>query len=61
MRTITSAAGSIVSMSPAASLPFVTAIGVVQARRMTRLRRLAVTDPADADLARTIRAGGRWP
>jgi hypothetical protein len=41
----------------AASLPFVTAIGVVQARRMTMLRRLAVTDPADADLARTIHAG----
>ena len=50
-------ATAVATVALAASVPVVTAIGVVQARRMTRLRRLAVADPADAGLARTVHAG----
>lgn len=43
----------------AAGLVVVTAVGVVQARAMTRLRRDALDDPADAPLAARVRRGAR--
>ncbi|MFY9650898.1 hypothetical protein, partial [Trebonia sp.] len=36
-----------------------TAAGVVQARRMTRLRRAALRDPGSAELAAKVRCGAR--
>ena len=44
----------------AAALLLTTAVGVVQARRMTRLRRAAVQQPDDLALAGQIRHGARW-
>ena len=43
----------------AAGLVAVTAAGVVQARRMTRLRQDALRDPGSAELAEKVRRGGR--
>lgn len=42
-----------------AALVLALAIGVVQARRMTRLRVRALADPADLRLARRLRQGAR--
>ena len=41
----------------AGALPFVTAVGVVQARGMTRLRRAAATDHGASDLGEHVRRG----
>ena len=43
----------------AAGLVAVTTAGVVQARRMTRLRQDALRDPGSAELAEKVRRGGR--
>jgi len=43
----------------AAALVVNTVIGVAQARRMTRLRRESLQQPADASLARRVRQGAR--
>jgi uncharacterized membrane protein len=43
----------------AAALVVASAVGVMQARRMTRLRVEALTAPADAQLARRVRRGAR--
>jgi hypothetical protein len=43
----------------AAALVAATAAGVVQARRMTRLRRDALRDPGSAELAANVRLGAR--
>ena len=43
----------------AAVLVAATAAGVVQARRMTRLRRAALRDPGSAELAAKVRCGAR--
>ncbi|MCL2584175.1 MAG: hypothetical protein FWE35_17160 [Streptosporangiales bacterium] len=47
------------STAVAAGLVAVTAAGVVQARRMTRLRRAALHDPGSTDLAARVRRGSR--
>jgi hypothetical protein len=41
----------------AGSLPVATAIGILQARRMTQLRRRAARSPADVAVAQELRAG----
>lgn len=43
----------------AAALVVALALGVVQARRMTRLRQAAGAAPQDADLGGRVRRGGR--
>jgi uncharacterized membrane protein len=43
----------------ATALPVTTAVGVAQARRMSRIRREALDRPADAMLAERIRRGAR--
>lgn len=47
------------TIATAAALIVVTVIGVVQARRMTRLRRAALRESGDARLAGRIRNGAR--
>lgn len=47
------------SAAVAAGLVAVTAAGIAQARRMTRLRRASLRDPGSTDLAARVRRGSR--
>jgi hypothetical protein len=50
-------AALVTTTAVAAALVLATVVGVVQARRMTRLRRDALGDPGDPDLAARVRRG----
>ena len=47
----------IATIAVGAALPVALAVGIVQARRMTRLRRAAIKAPEDAHLAAQVRHG----
>jgi uncharacterized membrane protein len=47
------------AVAVAAALVLATGVGVVQARRMTRLRRRLAEDPDDGTLSSRVRRGGR--